>query len=309
MTDRNPSRGCGSKVPDSYYLEGDDIALDGSGMFWAWTWFLGDGIEDFILVSKSQLPPRSTMVANPAATIIEKTLVRGDYPYEPDIKNRWKYTEITTATMRIGSADHVGTNNYTPWSFAKETNKLGASRKITKEMAKVFAEIFQEHGPYPMLFSHSHIPVFESIEQRDEMISLSSESLAYSLDMQALADEFPIEERWLGPTWERPSWGQYSFKNQEPGFQHFMVPILIAMHDMKRNHTDEKHWSKVRKAYSKLRFTEQIYGASFMTKVTYTLPEEGKTIAAQEAEHEVPGVELLDLDAYEEEKRMANESK
>lgn len=313
--DRNPSRGCGSKVPDSYYLEGDEISNDGSGLFWAWTWFLGDGLEDFILVSKDQLPPRSTMVANPVATIIEKTLVRGDYPYSALHSRALDYVEMWTRTMSIGSADHVGTNNYTPWSFAKETNKLGPSRKITKEMAKVFAGIFQEYGPFPMLFSHSHIPVFESIEQRNEMIRLATEITPYSLDMLALADEFPgdrhwetaAEKRWLGPCWEQPTWGQYSQENQEPGFQHFMVPILIAMHDMmKINNADEKHWAKVRKAYSKLRLAEQIYGASFMTKITYTLPEKGKGEAAEKVQEAIPGVDLLDLEAYEEERKLAN---
>ena len=297
MTNRNPVRACGSKVPDSYYLEGDEVNDDGSGMFWAWTWFLGDGIEDFIYVSKNQLPPRSTVVANPAGTITEKTLVRGDYPYEPIKANMAAYTNMLSRTMQIGSADHVGTNNYTPWSFAKETNTLGPSRKITKEMAKVFAGIFQNHGPFSMLFSHSQIPVFESIDQRDTMIRLAEESFSYSLDLLGLAQEFPADLRWLGPCWNRPTWGQYSFKNQEPGFQHFMVPVLITLDKMEsREGRSEDHWAKVRKEYSKLRFTEQIYGASFMTKVTYTLPKEGKEEAADKVQNDIPGVDILDLD-------------
>jgi hypothetical protein len=218
----NPARGCGSKQPDSYYLEGEEPGSD-SGMFWSWTWFLGDGIEDFLI---EKIPPRSVILANPAATIIEKSLVRGDYPYQPPEDKLGFYSMLASVqTADMSSADHVGKNNYTAWSFANEVNRLGPSRKVTKKMAKVFAEIFQKRGPFPMLFSHSQVPVFQNEEQRNTAVRLANQSFNYLPVLWSLEDDLKMRSNsrlceWLSPCWEHPNWGQYSFRNQSPGWQH-----------------------------------------------------------------------------------------
>ena len=41
-----------------------------------------------------------------------------------------------------------------------------------------------------------------------------------------------------------------------------------------------------------------------MTRVTYTLPEEGKEEAREEVLNDIPGIDILDLEKYEYEQRI-----
>lgn len=297
FVDRNPARGCGTKQHDAYYMEGD---VGAGGALWAWTWFLGDGLDNYIWISPKDVPVRGTVVANPAACIIEQVFIKGEVPYEADLILKDYYRDMLTRTRHIGSADHVGSKYYSAWEFALETREYGPSRRITKKMAKVFAELFMKYGPFPMLFAHK-LPVFNSQSQRDHVLEAVQACTTETINWQG---------KWFDACWEYGEWGQYAREGQDNGYRHFMVPVLQAIGEWERSmslvpdgYVDE-HWARAKEQFKKLRYIEQVFGASWMTGITYTLPKEGdKDRAAEKAQEAIPGIEILDIDEHEKEKK------
>ncbi len=294
--DRNPQRGCGTKTSDSYYLEGDTGT---GGPLWAWTWFLGDGLDHVLLVSRNQVPTRSVVAINPAATLVFESFVGADSPFSVrNAEREQAYRYYLGKTRDVGSADHIGAIHYSPYAFAEETIRHGPSRKITKQMAKVFAELFLEHGPFPMLFSHTLIPLFATEDHKKEVFDAVIKAL------WANPDHF-----WQDACWNHDEWGQYSSKGHNPGNSSFLVPILNVMNTVFERKPSElvtlsDEWHLAQRAMKNVRYEDQIFGASWMTRVTYTLPEDGKDEAREEALNDIPGIDILDLEEYEYEQRI-----
>lgn len=294
--DRNPQRGCGTKTSDSYYLEGD---ISTGGPLWAWTWFLGDGLDHVLLVSQNQVPTRSVVAINPAATLVFESFVGRDSPFSVrNAEREQAYRYYLGKTRDVGSADHIGAIHYSPYAFAEETARYGPSRKITKQMAKVFAELFQEHGPFPMLFSHTLIPLFATEDHKTAVLRTVLECLK----------EIDVKGLWIDACWYHDEWGQYSSKGHNPGQSSFLVPILDFMNMLKTVKSGESmpfaSWHAAKRLLDEVRYEDQIFGASWMTRVTYTLPEDGKEEAREEVTNDIPGIDILDLEEYEYEQRI-----
>ncbi len=285
---RNPERGCGTKKNDAYYLEGD---VGDDSPLWAWTWVLGDGLDHVISIARYQIPTRGVVGINPAVTLLKECFVGDRDPIVLGIGEKEGYEYFLTKTKNAGSADHIGHQYYTPMSFAREVMQYGPSRRVPPQTAAFFANIFQRIGPFPMFFSHSQIPLFAGIRQRDAIYEIVDELLPKT-DYQP----------WLNACWKYDEWGQYAIKNQDAGHKHYLVHTLdildfgARLKSVRREPALNEMWVRLRKMFGNVRFEEQIFGASWMTKVIYTLPLENKEAAAEKALAEIPGITILDLE-------------
>lgn len=288
----NPQRGCGTKANDAFYLEGN---VDEDGPLWAWTWVLGDGLDHNLCVSKQQVPPRSVVSINPVATLVKEQFVGNDVAVvalEPGEDEGYEY--FLTKTRDLGLADYVGSQYYTAASFAAETARLGPSRRVNKDMAKKCAEVFELAGPFPMWFAHARVPLFEGTRHADAVRTRANEFK----DAYAFPGVTNPHKQWLKACWRYDEWGQYAIKNQDPGNNHYLVPILRALDylDSRQPKLIRGDWEKLDELFSDVHFEPQIFGASWMTRVTYTLPKENKDEAATKVLDEIPGIDILDLE-------------
>lgn len=294
----NPIRGCGTKKHDAFYLESD---MSKDGPLHAWTWVLGDGLDHVIPIAVNQVPRRIPVLFNPAATLVKETFVGSDVvQFSPIEKDAYEY--FLTKTKGIGVADYVGSNNYTAASFAAETARYGPSRRIPRTSAAMFLEIFQDIGPFPMWFVHADIPMYQNITQAAVVNGYAKDALS------AISDYLDFDAQWFKPVWRYDSWGQYAIKNQDAGHDHYLVPILKAIDVIERNDPLDRalldsaniEWEWLRDEFTNrfvaAHFEPQFFGASWMTKVTYTLPEEDKEKAAEKIRQEMPGINILDLE-------------
>lgn len=278
MSQSNPERGCGRKVHDAFYIEGGPMSA--GGHLYPFTWLLGNGLSDFIFLN---LPPRQMIFINPAATITTQELIRAEDRYMPStVKEEAFFANMCSRTKRIGLGDHVGKSYYSPHSFAEETQQYGPSRRVTPDMAREMKHIFQEHGPIPFMFTHTDMPIFTTKDEMKEAKAIVSDCISGGVEWRA---------KWNRPVWAHPSWGQYAVENQWTGWNHYLVPILSVMHAIRFRTRDDIYYQRARNFFGNIRVGEQPFGMSWMTKVTYTLPKDGKI------ERDLPeGINVVDLD-------------
>jgi hypothetical protein len=296
--EQDPERGCGTKANDACYAEGGGFSAQGT--LRPWTWLLGDGLVDNIYL---KVPPRQIVVINPVATITLRSLIGSAWPFEIPEKQQALFNRLSEATKNVGVADHVGTKYYSPFSFATECIDLGPSRRISKDMAKELAEVVWKHGPIPMLFTHSRMPVFRHEENRARAFSLVKE--CYENDDEENWDQFD----YLEPTWLHKNWGMYG--ENWAGHQHRTLPILTTLSIMDRawkKVSDSESWNRFKMFFTNkdyVQFIEQPFGMSWLCKVSYTLDENGQ---ADPEMVDVPGLNIIDLKAVEEGKNEQVES-
>lgn len=277
----NPHRKCGRKKTDSFYLEADIAGEDEEGTLRPFTWVLGDGLDKTIPMT---IPPRKTIFLNPAATLSELELVRIEDGF--DINER--YYRMLEKTRDLGIGDHVGANNYSVWSFANEVIEYGPGRRITPQEAQMYAEILQVHGPFPMLFTHSRMPIFENEEQLEEAFHIVDDTIGIPL-------WGPLE---VTATWDHQDWGQYA--RQSSGFFHPMRLILVVLDAIDKQwkmNKDQPAYIAAKKFFEDVSFVEQPFGLSWLTKVTYTLPEDVRE--TPDIIFDIPGINILDLEEHD----------
>jgi len=288
MADPNPERGCGTKVNDACYAEGE---MSLHGMLARWTWLLGDGLTENIYL---KVPPRQIVMINPVATIAFRSIIGHEWPFEIHEDAQPLYNRLSEASKNVGVADHVGTKYYSPFSFATECIDLGPSRRISKDMAKELAEIVWKNGPIPMLFTHSRMPVFRHEENRMRAINLVKECYE---DEEDKWDRFD----YLEPTWLHKNWGMYG--ENWAGHTHCILPILTTLSIMDqawKKVSDSEAWNRFKMFFTNkdyVQFIEQPFGMSWLCKVSYTLDENGQ---ADPEMVDVPGLNIIDLEAVEE---------
>ncbi len=286
----NPTRGCGTMSDDSFYLKGDGFSSNGD--LWLLTWVLGDGFDEVMLFD---LPSRGVTAINPAATIATRELI----PVRPQFRSTSetimaRYKDMLTRTRKIGVGDHVGSDNYSAYSFAKELKEHGPSRKISRDTADVFAKLIMEQGPVPIMFTHSRIPLFRSLYEQEK---------ALEYVQSTLSEEINWGNKNENATWLHDNWGQYAVKGQYTGSDHYLIPVLSMLGEIDRNwrrHMHTEAWHDVRDWAKSLDYVEQPFCLSWLTGVTYTLPATDKEQAAEIVGRDMPGVDILDLDAEEE---------
>lgn len=276
----NPGRGCGKKKEDAFYLEGG--APSAKGNLWAWTWALGGHDASAPIV----LPPRQVVGVNPAACLTTGTLVKADDQYEPAEWDAPTYYRLLDSTKRIGVGDHVGADNYTAVSFAKETMEYGLSRRVPRNVAALFAELIRKHGAIPSMMTHSRIPVFSTEAEMNVALELA-------------LDIWPEMENDLHKcaTWMVKDWGMYCSirRNQYNGKRSAMIPILNVVGGLDKDwesHKGNPKWQAARETYDKFFYHEQVFGMAWILQVTYTVPENGKV---DESLFNIPGLRFLDL--------------
>jgi hypothetical protein len=293
----NPKRGCGKKTNDACYAEGGEFSLD--GMLLPWVWLLGDGVRDNIYM---KIPPRQVVLVNPIATLTLRDLIGDGWPFEIPQEQESLFENLTKGIKKSrGLADHVGTRYYTPYSFARECEEHGPSRRVSKDMAKELAEIIFQEGPIPMLFTHGLMPVFRHEEDRVHALTLVEE--CYQADLNWKAFDYVL------PTWMDERWGMYG--GCWGGGAHYLVPVLTTLSLMQSKWSEIKDveaWQRFRKFFENskhVRFVEQPFGMSWLCQISYTLDEDGK---ADPEMLDVPGLNIIDLDAVEEEQDEQTES-
>lgn len=288
MYDPNPSRGCGTKKHDAFYLEG---AVGAVGDLYAWTWCLGDGLDDSILLA---LPPRQESFINPAATITSGELYLADDVYVPAEYDHALYGRVLQSTRNIGIGDHVGSQNYSAYGFAKECGVYGPSRRVSRETAMRYAALMEElkragkSHCLPIMFTHSRVPVFVSEWERKMAYQIAL--LFGWYDGLWQADSHP-EACWLVD-----DWGMYSRHDQYPGNRSQMIPILAVVEGIDREwsaHRHDRQWQEARAFYDTLAYEDQPIGLSWITHVTYVLPADGRFDPEL---LNVPGLQFLDLE-------------
>lgn len=290
-------RGCGSMKENSFY-GGADLSV--SGGLHTVTWLLGDGVEGGFNIF-TEVPPRGHPIINLPATITTGELWwEGMAPpqYEavgdPDAANRYK--RLTSVTKGIGVADHVGSKYYSAHSFARELQAMGPSRKMSPTVAARLAEIIYHFGPVPIMFTHSRMPVFRTADRRDEAFALA----------QALGTEkLPADYFEWDATWRNPRWGMYAQQGHKTGAHHYMAYLLSYVDGIDRHwssHKDDDDWKAFRSFMKGIRFVEQPFCLSWLTKVSYTLPADKKV---KPDLLKIPGLEFIDLDAKKEEENVS----
>lgn len=303
MYDPNPPRRCGgSKQTNSFYAESGELSSDGT--LHPWTWLLGDGLKRNIFM---KIPPRQIQLLNPVLTVLFKTFMPASGPSVPIPKGkRWLFDHLMNAMSALGAGDHVGTQYYTPFNFAAETRSLGPSRRISPQMATVLGTAISTYGPLPMMFTHKEIPAFRTPEE----MAAAQRVVGRCLGATQI---FNWDYWYMRPTWTHDNWGMYARRNQWTGDRHFMIPILDLLDDIRndwKKYKDNENWKAAKKFFRGIRFTEQTFGLSWLTKVTYTTPADGEEPADETLQilERVPGINILDLAQLDEPNKMPEDA-
>lgn len=277
----DPPRKCGRKKPDSFYIEG---SLVPGGSLHAWTWLLGNGVDDILPV---ELPPRQMSLINPRACIASGEKVLADDEFVPiDTADGELYIQLENSIKNVGIGDHVGKNNYSAYSFAKETAELGASRRVNRDIAELYARLIAQFGAVPIIFSHSRVPVFADKRHFKGVFGFCK-TLWHHIG----------ERSWHGNAcWRLPEWGMYARHDQYDGRNSAMTLILATVDALDNNwnaHRAFPLWQEAKEKFDNLMYQEQLFGGSWITQVTYTLPDD-KMI--NPAIWHIPGINILNLE-------------
>jgi len=210
---KNVKRGCGTRKSGATYL---DSELTPGGTLEPAVWTLDYCTTDAPAAFYVEVAPRAMVQIDPLASLLTRELVPVGAMNLLDVADEFQHLGVLG---RFGLADHVG-SEYTPWSFVKELQELGPSRRVPAEIA---AEV-SKHLPCPVIFTMP-LPI----------IGTQAEASAWlaTTDRDAKYYEFT-------PTWYNERW---TFRTREypggphvdayTGGNHFMVPVLAEADLMK----------------------------------------------------------------------------
>lgn len=248
----NPQRGCGTLVKGGFYARGDSAP---GGMLARWAWVLGTCISGRHNVC-TVVPPRKMISANLPATLglgrltesLSVTLSAATLKVFPGLKR------IKTVAL----FDHVGSSNYTPWSFYSETMTLGLSRRIPPQIAKQITK----YTPLPIVFTHSAMPIVD--DRAIPKLGIWHREID--------ADNDGIDMRSFEPTFENPKWGLLA--GDQHGDNHWIVPALrvIDKISLGKNRPEHAIWDTP--LNEQIVFSEQTFGASWITSVGYIVDDD-----------------------------------
>lgn len=195
-------RGCGRLRKNKHYM-GSQLATHGT--IEPLVWWLGEPWPGGRMI-RCNVPARTPIEINPWATAMSGELWRKE----------WSYTGKARPThfqSPFGLADHVGRTHYTPFEFATEVLERGPSRLITGLNAARWAG----SAPFPILFTHSEIPVFRDQAHAEALLVWFSEEQGRAA---------PEKLDWT-PNWEQPEFGpavQHILPHSHP-----MIDLLAAV--------------------------------------------------------------------------------
>ena len=152
-------RKCGNLVKKGCYggATPEEGGILTPAFLWAEIW---EGAKRPMVQVGDELPSRTQVAINPRRTLATKQLRL----YDPGHLMR---RNTPPHIAQWGLADHVGSSHYVdPFDFTDECGKRGPNRRMSPENAKQWAE----RTPFPVLFSHSKIPLFESQGQAERAL-------------------------------------------------------------------------------------------------------------------------------------------
>lgn len=299
----NPARGCGHKRPGGFYAEGGEIGIGGA--LNAFTWLLGDGLAHSPHNIMTRIPPRQMVIGNTYAALLEGEFVDYLVPYEPRFEDTGRLVELKKRVPPFAIFDHVGSNHYSPFSFAEECMKYGPSRRIPPDIAKMLllgpevkrkgkageaekGRKEQREGgmlPIPIIFTHSKMPVFKSQAQKTEVLELA----------ECIIDGYESDKKYHGATWQKEDWGLYA-KFKDLGHDHYLPAILSIFHVLDNEWSRVKNsplWQQAKEVLGKVERVEQVFGASWICQVSYVLPKDNEPV--HDFVNELDGLNILDL--------------
>ena len=276
---KDPVRGCGQKKPGGCYLEMD---ASPSGQLGKITWVLGTHIDESeldlmwsnVYTSASK---RGFSIINPAATLATGQIVyRKDKqvlltPVQNDL-----YQELVNRVGPLGILDRVGSDNYTPWSFAEEVWHYGPSRKVSS----LFLETIAQFLPIPVFFCHGDMPIYG----RGSSVAASS---AAEMFLGASYGEYRYS-----PTWTDPDWGMGA-QLKKDGSDHYLVPILYSLDETKNVNESllpdagKERLAKLRMLLTPPATAETVFLGSWFTRGTYVLKNESDPGLSMENVHNI----------------------
>lgn len=261
----NSPRECGTMVDDGYYF-GASVSAFGT-LRAAWYPF-GDFVSRFIdcdnIPSIGQFIghfPLSAAVWSAQPFMVNDDLKRM-YPEEVMARPRFKGIRQAFGTS-ICLFDHVGANNYTPYSFLQEMLERGPNRHTAPMTAHEIAKytvVEDRMGnrwpiPFPIVFTQ-RLPVFRSERVRDAIGGL-------------LLEWGNIEDREL--TWEPTIENGLSPRIDEyDGSDHFGTLLIHAMHIAKRGNVAQKNdetLKRIMEVVDNGLFVEQPFCGSTITNI------------------------------------------
>ena len=155
---------------------------------------------------------------------------------------------------RMALLDHVGSSHYTPFSFAREVEAFGASRRVPRDVAARIAA----HLPLPLVFSHAWMPILEQSPYIPEIYNL-----LFALD-EIASDVFNATHN-FDPTYADPEWGLRS--GQHTGKDHWIIPLLKYLGFDGKEAPLSKFFPK--SVTETIMMAETIFGATWVTRAVY----------------------------------------
>ena len=262
--DPNPERLCGSKHP-GYYVESGGTSVNGSlSLVTLCTGDLLASGENILC----QIPPRGSHIFYPIDTFrLGEVCFDGAAAHTPDSRKEIERI-VTNGTKALGIVDHVGSNHYSPVSFINELHELGASRRVTAEMAQGVVTLMRRgFTSIPIFFSHSQIPLLSGKEW-DEATDLVSTGFDIDTYLDTMDD--PYQNLFLGASYTHPTWGM---RRQKWGGLWEEVPAaawyILKLADAATSDDGNGRYAAAKQLFDECIYREQLLCASWIKQVTY----------------------------------------
>lgn len=243
----NPQRGCGTLRAGGFYARSESSSV---GVLSS-AWCFGTGVERGHNLFITGHGDRAMNLCCLPSTLDKGVLMQSEQPLTG-------FYPVLATLPKTALVDHVGSNNYSPLSFAQEVFLHGVSRKIPETLAQKLAG-----KTLPILFTHSDVPVLPGALPPDEF------------------QTSPQGQLEIEPSFANPTWGLYI--SNTSGSLHWMLKFLTAVEE------DDTLLNR----YG-ARPTEQAFFISWITNVVYIskpddTPERYADIAAK-------GIEVVTLE-------------
>lgn len=253
----DPGRGCGTKRP-GFYIESGPGSVNGSlSLVTLCTGDLLASGENILC----QIPPRGSHIFYPIDTFrLCEVCFDGAAAHTPSGRKEIERI-VTNGTKALGIIDHVGSNKYSPVSFIDELHELGASRRVTAEMAQNVVTLMRRgFTSIPIFFSHSQIPLLSGKEW-DEAFDL--------LEVIWRDDCFPgamyVKASYTQSLWgmRREKWG--GLWEEVPAAAWYILKLAGAA----KSDDGNGRYAAAKRLFDECIYREQLLCASWIKQVTY----------------------------------------
>ena len=255
--DPNPIRMCGRKH-DGFYIESGPGSIHGSlSLVTLVTGDLRQSGENILC----EIPPRGVHRFCPVDTLRLGEVCFDAAAASTPLSRKEVERIAYNGTKSLGLIDHVGSNHYTPVSFVIELHELGASRRVTEEMAReVIAINRMGITAIPIFFTHSRIPLLSDAEYYEAMDAL----------YRIWPDTCYPGSLYEGASYTHSKWGMRREKwggiwESVPAAAWFVLELANAA----AADDGDGHYASVKELFEQCKYHEQLLCASWIKQVTY----------------------------------------